>query len=402
MTEGRLWPGAPSATRVTGGRHRGHGLVKSSLYEKLEHVNHHQNTSEADSGDQQVASAQPRRRSRGSAPTIYDVAKLAGVAPSTVSRAFARPGRVSYETAERIREAADDLGYRARTISRNADGRAGSQMIALVVTDISNPAFFDLVRGAEEAAAEAGYTLLLANSQESDRKEREALERVLPLVDGVLLTSSRMSDSAVRMTAKQKPTIIMNRAVSGVVSVVTDNPTGTRRAVEHLAAQGCKDITYVAGPEASWADGMRWRAVREAGVEHHLRIHRIGPATPTVAGGRAAALAWAANRTPGVICYNDLVAMGFVRTVHEMGLHVPEDVAVIGYDNIMSLSFLNPSMSTIAAPMHAVGTTAAKNLVAMIKGALPTSNRPLVLPTKLVVRQSSDINGRFKSTSPVG
>lgn len=379
----------------------GRGLVMSAQVRETRGVNHDHSTNEADLGDQQSEAVQPRRRSRGSAPTIYDVAKVAGVAPSTVSRAFARPGRVSYETAERIREAADELGYRARTISRNADGRTGSQMIALVVTDISNPAFFDLIRGAEEAAAEAGYTLLLANSQESDRREREALERVLPLVDGVLLTSSRMSDSAIRMTAKQKPTIIMNRAVSGVVSVVTDNPTGTRRAVEHLAGQGCKDITYVAGPEASWADGMRWRAVRESGVEHHLRIHRIGPATPTVAGGRAAALAWSANRTPGVICYNDLVAMGFVRTVHEMGLQVPDDVAVIGYDNIMSLSFLSPSMSTIAAPMHAVGTTAAKNLLAMIKGALPTSNRPLVLPTKLVVRESSDLRRRFDSVTAV-
>lgn len=370
------------------------------MCEKIKNVSDDQGANNTQPGEENTAPTQHRRRSRGSSPTIYDVAKLAGVAPSTVSRAFARPGRVSYETAERIREAAEELGYRARTISRNADSRNDTQMIGLVVTDISNPAFFDVIRGVEEAATEAGYTLLLANSRESDRREREALERILPLVDGVLLASSRMSDSAVRMAAKQKPTIIMNRAVSGVVSVVTDNPTGTRHAVEHLASQGCKDITYVAGPEASWADGMRWRAVREAGVEQHVRIHRIGPASPTVAGGRAAALAWAANRTPAVICYNDVVAMGFMRTVHEMGLSIPEDVAVIGYDNIMSVSFLSPSLSTIAAPMHAVGATAAKNVVAMIKGAVPTSNRPLVLPTKLVIRQSSDIAGRLKNPGP--
>lgn len=374
-----------------------YGLVMLAHLRETEKVNQDHSVNESQPADQQSPSAPLRRRSRGGAPTIYDVAKLAGVAPSTVSRAFARPGRVSYETAERIREAAHELGYRARTISRHAEDQGGTHMIALVVTDISNPVFFEVIRGVEEAAAEAGYTLLLANSQESDRREREALERVLPLVDGVLLASSRMSDSAVRAVAKQKPTIIMNRAVAGVVSVVTDNPTGTRRAVEHLARQGCKDVTYVAGPETSWADGMRWRAVREAGMEHHLRIHRIGPAAPNAAGGRAAALAWADNRTPGVICYNDLVAMGFVRTVHEMGLRIPEDVAVIGYDNIMSASFLTPGLSTIAAPMHAVGATGAKNLVAMIKGASPTSNRPLVLATKLVIRSSSDILGRLKA-----
>lgn len=332
-------------------------------------------------------------------PTIYDVAKRAGVAPSTVSRAFARPGRVSFETAERIRAAADELGYRARTISRNSDGRAGSRMIALVLSDISNPVYFELLRGAEEAAADAGYTLLLANAQESAQREQEALDRVLPLVDGVLLVSSRLSDSAVRMTAKQKPTIIMNRAVSGVVSVVTDNTTGTRRAVEHLVDQGCREITYAAGPEASWVDGMRWRAVRETGAALHVRIHRIGPVPPTTPGGRTAALSWLQHRTDGVICYNDLMSIGFVRTLQEHGYVVPRDAAVVGYDNIMFLPYLAPSLSTIAAPMHAVGATATKNLVAMIRGAQPTSNRPMMLPTKLVVRQSSDRGRRGPSAS---
>lgn len=336
--------------------------------------------------------ASAKRPGVHSAPTIYDVAKRAGVAPSTVSRAFARPGRVSFETAERIRAAAEELGYRSRTISRNSDGRAGSRMIALVLPDISNPVYIDLLRGAEEAASDAGYTLILANSQESVRREQEALDRVLPLVDGILLVSSRMSDSGVRMTAKQKPTIIMNRAVSGVVSVVTDNALGTRRAVEHLAAQGVRDITYVAGPEASWADGMRWRAVREAGGELHVRIHRLGPVPPTTPGGRTAALHWIQHRTRGVICYNDLISIGFVRTLHEQGYAVPGDAAVIGFDNVMSLPYLTPSLSTVAAPMHAVGATATKNLVAMIRGAQPTSSRPMMLPTKLVARQSSDLS----------
>lgn len=332
-----------------------------------------------------------KRPGTHSAPTIYDVAKRAGVAPSTVSRAFARPGRVSFETAERIRAAAEALGYRARTISRNSDGRTGTRMIALVLPDISNPVYIDMLRGAEEAAADAGYTLILANSQESVRREQEALDRVLPLVDGILLVSSRMSDSGVRMTAKQKPTIILNRAVSGVVSVVTDNGLGTRRAVEHLAEQGVHAITYVAGPEASWADGMRWRAVREAGAALHVRIHRLGPVPPTIPGGRTAALHWIQHRTRGVICYNDLISIGFVRTLREQGYGVPGDAAVIGFDNVMSLPYLTPSMSTVAAPMHAVGATATKNLVAMIRGAQPTSSRPMMLPTKLVVRQSSDL-----------
>lgn len=342
-------------------------------------------------GPAQPAAAQDPSAPKRRAPTIYDVARLAGVAPSTVSRAFARPGRVSFETAERIRAAADELGYRARTIARRTDSREGTRMIALVLSDISNPVYFDLLRGAEEAAADADYTILLANAQETVKKEQEALDRVLPLVDGVLMVSSRMSDSAVRMAAKQKPTIMLNRAVSGVVSVVTDNAMGTRRAVEHLVAQNIRDITYVSGPEASWTDGMRWRAVRETGAALHARIHRLGPTAPTIAGGRSAALSWLQHRTGGVICYNDLMAIGFMRTLQENGLTVPRDAAVIGYDNIMLLPYISPSLSTIAAPVQAVGSTATKNLVAMIRGAQPTSSRPLVLPSKLVVRQSSRV-----------
>lgn len=324
------------------------------------------------------------------APTIYDVARAAGVAPSTVSRTFARPGRVSFETAQRVRVAAEELGYRAKSVTLPGSERdRHTRMIALVVSDISNPAYFELIRGAEEAAAEAGYIVLLAHTHESDRKEREALERTMPLVDGILLTSSRMSDSAIRMVAKQKPIIIANRAVSGVASVVPDNPRGMRRAAEHLAVAGRRSILYVAGPEASWTDGTRWRALREAALELELRVHRIGPFEPTTDGGRSAATTWLENRVPAVILYNDLMALGFLRELRRHGVRIPEEVAVVGFDNIQGLDLVSPSLSSVVAPMHALGTTAMNNLLAMTRGALPTSNQPVMLPTRLVVRRSS-------------
>ena len=327
---------------------------------------------------------------RTAGPTIYDVARLAGVAPSTVSRTFARPGRVSFETAERVRAAAEQLGYRARSVSRQGSVRdRRTHMIAVVVSDISNPAYFDLIRGAEEAAAEAGYTVLLAHTHESDRKEREALERTLPMVDGILLTSSRMSDSSIRMMAKQKPTIVVNRAVNGVASVVPDNPRGMRRAAEHLAAAGRRSIVYMAGPQASWADGMRWRALRECALELELKVHRAGPFEPTAEGGRDAAVRWLEQRGPAVILYNDLMALGFLRELRRHGVRTPEDVAVIGFDDIQVLDLVSPALTSVAAPMRALGATAVHNLLAMTRGASPTAVRPMVLPTRLVVRESS-------------
>lgn len=326
----------------------------------------------------------------GHAPTIYDVARAAGVAPSTVSRAFARPGRVSFETAQRIRAVAAELGYRSATVIHStAPSTTPTSMIALVIADISNPFYFEIIRGAETAAAAAGYTMLLANTQESDRREREALERAMSTVDGIVLTSSRMSDSAIRMMAKQKPVIVMNRAVSDVSSVVTDNPRGIRRVAEHLGMLGHELITYVAGPDASWANGMRWRGLREAALELELSVRRIGPIEPTVRGGTRAAGEWMRHPTSAVVAYNDLIAIGFIRGVLAHGARVPDDVSVVGFDNTFAAELVTPALTTVTSPLYSLGVTAVNNLVAIVAGAKPRASEPLVLPTKLVVRDST-------------
>ncbi|HET8795719.1 MAG TPA: LacI family DNA-binding transcriptional regulator [Arthrobacter sp.] len=322
-------------------------------------------------------------------PSIYDVARAAGVASSTVSRAFARPGRVSYETARKIREAADELGYRSKSMGRPGSAETRSQMIALVIADITNPVYFEMIRGAEAAATEAGYTMLLFNSQESDRKEREALERAISMVDGIVLTSSRMSDSSIRQIAKQKPTLVMNRAVADVSSVVTDNARGMRRAAEHLGELGHTELTYLSGPEASWADGMRWRALREAGMELEIRVRRIGPSRPTLRGGAEAAGRWMESPSSAVVAYNDQLAIGFIREVHRRGMAVPGDVSVVGFDNTFGAELVTPPLTTVASPLFALGSTAVNNLLAIAGGARSMSGQPVVLPAKLVVREST-------------
>ncbi len=136
------------------------------------------------------------------AVTIYDVARAAGVAPSTVSRAFARPGRVNADTAARIRQVAAELGYRANPLAQ-ALSTSRTKMIALMISDVTNPFYSELIRGAQLAASEAGYTVLLADARESDVVERLSLERLLPAVEGIVIGSSRMSDSGLRVIAKQ-------------------------------------------------------------------------------------------------------------------------------------------------------------------------------------------------------
>ena len=321
-------------------------------------------------------------------PTIYDVAKAAGVAPSTVSRAFSRPGRVNSDTAQRIREVAEELGYRVNPIAR-ALSTQRTRMIALMVSDITNPFYFEIIRGAEKAAAAAGYTMVLSDTQESHVLERQALELAMPAVEGIVLASSRMSDSAIRMTAKQKPLIVLNRAITDIPSVVTDNAGGARSALEHLAALGHQTVTYVAGPDASYADGLRWRALLEASQEFDVRVRRTDPNRPTVGDGIRAATVLNPSTTSGVIAYNDQLAIGLIRGFNNARVKVPRDVSVVGFDNVMLAELVTPGLTTVAAPLKLMGATAVQNLLASMGGARPGSRQPIVLPTQLVVRAST-------------
>ncbi|MFU8851802.1 LacI family DNA-binding transcriptional regulator [Micromonospora sp. SL1-18] len=323
------------------------------------------------------------------APTIYDVARAAGVAASTVSRAFARPGRVNADTARRIRRIAAELGYRTDPLARALlDGR--SSMIALAISDITNPYYFEIIRGAQAAAMEAGYTILLADAQESDQLEREALGRAVQTVEGVVLASTRMSDTSIRMTGKLRPLIVLNRVVAGVPSVVVDHRHGMREAVEHLHGLGHRHITYLAGPEAAWSDGIRWQALREASVELGLRPHRLGPYPPTVLGGVAAADDFWRRSTSAVIAYNDLLALGLLRGLSAVGVRVPQDVSVVGFDNIFGTDLVTPGLTTLAAPLGLLGRTAVQGLLALISGTHPPVDKPVTIPTRLVVRASTD------------
>lgn len=337
--------------------------------------------------------AQPAR-----APTIYDVAQAAGVAPSTVSRAFARPGRVSPQTAERIRRVAAGLGYRANPLAR-ALPTGRTSMLALVVPDVATPFCGEIIRGAQSAATAAGHTLLLADAHGSGSRGRETLERALSSVDGIVLATSRMPDPAIRTTARRCPVVVLNRAVTGVPCVVSDDPGGVRRAVQHLAELGHQRITYAAGPAQSWADGVRWRSLREAALERDLQVRRVGPFPPTAAGGAAAARQFARQPGTAVLAYNDLIAIGLVRELTARGARVPRDVSVVGLGDTFAAELVTPALTTVAAPLGAMGATAVRHLLAVVRGARPHAHEPVTLPVRLVVRASTAHRRRYR-TSP--
>jgi LacI family transcriptional regulator len=271
-----------------------------------------------------------------------------------------------------------------------------------VVTDITNPFYAEIIRGAHEAAADLGYAIRLSHTQEDAHIERAWIEHELSTVEGVVLASSRMSDSTIRTLAKQKPVVVLNRRLPEVPCLLVDNARGMRRALEHLGELGHTSVTYLSGPEASWTDGVRWQALREAGFELDMKIRRVGPTqSPTIDAGFGRVREIMAQPTTAVIAYNDVLAIGVIKGLRRLGVGVPEDVSVIGVDNILLAEVVEPELTTVASPLRAQGQTAVRNLVAMINGAV-SKGEPLLMPVKLVVRRSTAQRSRNRTSPALG
>lgn len=322
--------------------------------------------------------------------TIYDVAAAAEVSPSTVSRTFSHPGRVSSRTAARIQQVAAELGYHAPH-SVHEDAGPRSKMLGIALTDITNPYFFSIIRGAERVAVAEGYQMILSDSEESDDFERQLLERTMPLVDGMIIAASRLSDSSLRTAAKAAPTVVLNRLVPGVPCIVTDMARGMRRALEHLAEYGHRQVAYVCGPVASWSDGTRWRAFREGCYELDLAEHRVGPTPPTVRGGMGVLPLVRESRVSAVVCYNDLISIGIMRAAKAQGMSIPGELSVIGFDNIFASDLVTPGLTTVASPLSLLGERGARAIIALANGQQPetTPDQPATLPMRLIIREST-------------
>jgi DNA-binding LacI/PurR family transcriptional regulator len=323
------------------------------------------------------------RSARRRAVTLHDVARAAGVAVSTVSRALSHPERVNVTTREQVQAIARDLGYRPNRLAQALPtGRTG--MVAVLVPDITNPHNFGLVRGAEAEARAAGSTLVIADTQGGPELESAHLDRLLSSVDGFLLASSRLSDGELRALAERSSVVLFNRRLDGLASLVTDSADGSRQIVEHLLALGHRSLAYLAGPSAAWSDGERWRALSGHAEAAGARIVRCGPFAPTLDGGPAAADVGLATGATALIAFNDLLAIGVLRRLAERGIAVPGQLSVVGYDDIFGSDFCSPPLTTVAAPVDEAGRALVDVLLA---GREPVP--AITLPTHLRVRSST-------------
>lgn len=328
-----------------------------------------------------------RAPGKNQAPTIYDIAELAGVNPSTVSRALSKPGRVSAKTQKIIEDAAKELHYQVNVFAR-ALPTGRTQTIGLIVSDITNPAYFDIIRGAETAAAARDYTLMLADSTESPQLELTAARRMLASVDGLILASPRLSDVEIQELAAKKPVAIINRSVAGVASVVAEMNAGVADAVRHLAALGHTEIAFVAGPERSWMSQSRWESIRARCEWSGIKATLLKSEDPTVDGGRRAAVAVRSGSATAVFCFNDLMAIGLLRELQAAGIKVPDELSILGFDNIFGSDFTTPPLSTIKSPLHESGAAALLRILDQLDADAPVRTEPS-LRTELVLRGST-------------
>lgn len=321
--------------------------------------------------------------------TIYDVARSAGVATSTVSRAFNNPGRLRESTRQHVLKVAAELGYQPNPHAQALlTGR--TRTIAMVVSDITNPHYFDLIRGAELRARSAELTLVLVNAEESPHNEFRQIKRLADSVDGFLLAASRLSVKNLKEITELRPTVLLNRQVSGLASATLDPTEGCRQILGHLASFGHETLAYIAGPSYSWMAKRRWTALSAEAKRRGIAAHRVGPFSPVVADGPAAADEALLTGASAFVAHNDLLAISVMRRLDERGLSVPGDISLIGFDNIFAADLCNPRLTTLGGTHERVARIATDLLIDQIRGNQTDGEMPqLIIPAQLIVRDSS-------------
>jgi LacI family transcriptional regulator len=333
-----------------------------------------------------------------SVPTLRDVAALAGVHPATASRALNpdTKGMTSADTAERVMRAAEQLGYRPNAVARSLR-TARSSSIGVVVPDLTNPLFPPIVRGIEAALAPHGYVLLIVNTDNSARQEEQLIASLRSRsIDGLILATARIGHPLIEALARSDlPVVLVNRRLEGLPlpSVIPDDSTGIRLAVEHLAGLGHRRIAHIAGPQDTSTGLARLTAFRAAVAEHGLAQEDalIGRCVSwsEAEGARALReLLGRGVRFSAVLAGNDMLAVGCYDVLAERGIRCPDDLSVVGFNDMPFVDKLRPALTTVHIPHHDLGAEAARLLLGQMRH-FQREERPTLMPVTLAVRQST-------------
>lgn len=328
------------------------------------------------------------------AVTIREVGALAGVSQATAARALGGYGHVSASVRTRVERAARELGYVPNSVAR-ALASGSTHAVGLVIGDIENPFFAAAARGFGDVLEERGMTVLLANSDENLDRERTAVEalRARQVDAMVVVPSSTSALPHLRAAAADLPLVLLDRSIRGlgVDSVTVDNLGGARSAVEHLLGHGHRRIGLVSdAPEISSSaeriEGYR-AALTDAGVEVDEHLISIGGPTRTDGYAAARRLLDAPERPTALFTANNLMTVGAMLALHDLGLTVPRDISIVAFDDLEWTTLVDPPLTVVSQPATQLGEQAARRVLARLDGGGGRPRR-IRLDTTLIVRSS--------------
>lgn len=327
---------------------------------------------------------------------IKDIARLAGVSTATVSRALSDSGLVTDSTREKVQAAARQLDYRMNVRARNLRIQK-SMSVLLVVRNMSNPFYLEIFKGVEAVAREAGYLLLMGNTEDEAARDIEYFDMLRDgNADGMILMTGQMpaDHQLLKVAADMVPVVVALEAIenSGLAHVQIDNREACRKAVRHLIDLGHRRIGHIAGPVPEILGRLRQegyrRTMAEAGLTVSPQHEAVGDYS--IQSGRVCCrrIFEAGDPPTALFCANDEMAFGAIGELRDMGLKVPDDVSVVGFDDIVMSDSFSPPLTTIRQPCTEIGQTAMTMLLDILSARL-TEPEIKLIPTELIVRGST-------------
>jgi LacI family repressor for deo operon, udp, cdd, tsx, nupC, and nupG len=328
---------------------------------------------------------------------IKDIATLANVSPATVSRVFSTPDMVSKKTLNKVKKIIDEVGYRPNRMGASLRTRKSGNIV-VIIPDITNPVNAGIIRAIEQGAQTAGYSVLLGDTQGLEEREQHYASLVSHgQADGILLFCSRIpfkTDPSLPLLAQLPPMVNGNERIDSdeVVQVAVDNVAAAKTAVNYLISLGHKRIAAVTGPGNIASSNERLEgyqlALKEAGIELDNALQIEGGYIVQSGMDCANQLLLLPQRPTAIFCFNDDMAIGVMKFLQKQGFVVPDDISVMGFDDINYAQFVTPSLTTVHQPLHEIGSTCIDLLLKQLKGQTVEPGRRF-LPFELKFRDST-------------
>ncbi|MCL7746244.1 LacI family DNA-binding transcriptional regulator [Halalkalibacter alkaliphilus] len=327
---------------------------------------------------------------------MSDVAKLANVSAATVSRVLSHPDKVSAETRQRVMDVINKVNYKPHIVARQFRTQE-TKIILVVVPDITSAFFSQVLRGIEHIAVNNDYQVILGDTENDIERENSYINLLLQKqVDGMVLLTARLDKSKLEELASEFPLVLACEYVDGlnVPTVSIDNVSSARKATEHLIQLGHTKIAHITGPISVILSRDRLKGYKQAMISNDLEIDpayiQEGEVNFESSYNQTLKLLSLSTPPTAIFVFNDEMAMGTIKAAKDSGLTVPDDLAVVGFDNIKMSTVFEPNLTTIDQPKYEIGKKAMELLLKLINGE-PLKKKKFVMKDELIIRESSRI-----------